>query len=312
MTKCFPAGNMWRPIESRRYRLAMESAEGTSVEGSSSDGQYATDQRIVDGRVQEYYSGRTGWDEHARLTTRTAQGPLEHTRTQELIRQRLAPGARVLDVGGATGVHAAPLAADGYDVLLVDPVADQVARAVEHGTFEARVGDARDLSAVGLDLGDDEFDAVLLLGPLYHLASREDRLLALREAVRVTRPGGTVVAAGITRLAALVGGGYESFGPPAWQAVLERGEAPADIAFPAAHFHDAAELAAEARDAGLSDVVVHGVEGPAGGALERVPLDAPEAPELIDAALTLARALSTTPGVPDMSQHVLAIGTFTP
>lgn len=266
----------------------------------------------LDERVQEYYSGRTGWDEHARLTALWAQGPVEHVRTQELVRQRLAPGARVLDVGGATGVHAAPLAADGYDVLLVDPVASQVARAAEHGTFEARVGDARDLSAQGLDLRDDEFDAVLLLGPLYHLATREERLRALCEAVRVTRPGGTVVAAGITRLAALIGGGYENFGPPAWQAVLERGEAPADIAFPAAHFHDAAELAAEARDAGLSDVVVHGVEGPAGGALERVALDAPEAAELIDAALTLARALSTTPGVVDMSQHVLAIGTVAP
>jgi SAM-dependent methyltransferase len=271
---------------------------------------HGADQRLVDVRVQEFYSGQTGWDEHARLTGLSSQGPLEHTRTQELIRQRLAPGARVLDVGGATGVHAAPLAADGYDVLLVDPVAGQVARAAEHGTFEARVGDARDLSALGL--GDDQFDAVLLLGPLYHLATRADRLRALREAVRVTRPGGTVAAAAITRLAALVGGGYESFEPPAWRAVLERGEAPADIPFPAAHFHDAAELAAEAADAGLADVVVHGIEGPAGGALERVALTAPEAPELIDAALTLARALSTTPGVPDMSQHILAIGTVGP
>lgn len=57
---------------------------------------------------------------------------------------------------------------------------------------------------------------------------------------------------------------------------------------------------------------MHGVEGPAGGALERVPFDAPEAPALIEAALTLARALSTTPGVTDMSQHVLAIGTVAP
>ncbi|MFD6141316.1 class I SAM-dependent methyltransferase [Promicromonospora sp. NPDC060271] len=275
-------------------------------------GGYATDQSAVDTRVQEYYSGRTGWDEHARLTVGSAQGRVEHTRTQELIRQRLSPGARVLDVGGATGVHAAPLAQDGYDVLLVDPVAAQVAIAARHGTFEARVGDARDLGGPGLGLADDAFDAVLLLGPLYHLASRADRLVALREAVRVTRPGGTVVAAGITRLAALVGGGYELFPPAVWQAVLEHGQAPEDIAFPAAHFHDAAELAAEAADAGLSGVVVHGVEGPAGGALERVRLDAPEAPELIDAALTLARALSTTPGVTDMSQHMLAIGTVAP
>jgi SAM-dependent methyltransferase len=274
--------------------------------------QRLVDQRLVDLRIQEYYAGETGWDEHARLTTGTAQGPVEHLRTQELIRQRLAPGARVLDVGGATGVHAAPLAADGYDVLLVDPVAGQVARAAERGTFEARVGDARDLSAPGLELADDSFDAVLLLGPLYHLATREDRLRALREAVRVTRPGGTVAAAAITRLAALVGGGYELFPPSAWQAVLEHGVAPDDIPFPAAHFHDAAELAAEATDAGLSDVVVHGIEGPAGGALERVAVDAPEAPGLIAAALTLARSLSTTGGVPDMSQHILAIGTVTP
>ncbi|MGI5191552.1 class I SAM-dependent methyltransferase [Promicromonospora sp. CA-289599] len=273
---------------------------------------YAADQGTVDTRVQEYYSGRTGWDEHARLSAGSAQGSVEHTRTQELIRQRLAPGARVLDVGGATGVHAAPLAEDGYDVLLVDPVAAQVARAAQHGTFEARVGDARNLGAPNLDLVDGEFDAVLLLGPLYHLASREDRLLALREAVRVTRPGGTVVAAAITRLAGLVGGGYELFPPATWQAILEHGRAPDSIAFPVAHFHDAAELAAEAAEAGLSDVVVHGIEGPAGGALERVRLDAPEAPELIDAALTLARALSTTPGVADMSQHVLAIGTVSP
>ncbi|WP_275003545.1 class I SAM-dependent methyltransferase [Promicromonospora iranensis] len=282
---------------------------GSDQRDSGGTGRYATEQSSVDARVQEYYSGRTGWDEHARLTVGSAQGPVEHTRTQELIRQRLAPGARVLDVGGATGVHAAPLADDGYDVVLVDPVAAQVARAAAHGTFEARVGDARDLAGAGLGLGDDDFDAVLLLGPLYHLATRADRLLALREAVRVTRPGGTVVAAGITRLAALVGGGYATFGPPAWQAVLEHGQAPDDIVFPAAHFHDAAELAAEATEAGLSDVVVHGVEGPAGGALERVRLDAPEAPELIGAALTIARALSTTPGVTDMSQHVLAIGT---
>jgi SAM-dependent methyltransferase len=275
------------------------------------DGRHSSGQVAVDARVQEYYAGQTGWDEHARLTSRSAQGPLEHVRTQELVRRRLAPGARVLDVGGATGVHAAPLAADGFDVLLVDPVAEQVARAAEHGTFAARVGDARDLAAPGLDLPDDAFDAVLLLGPLYHLATRADRLRALREAARVTRPGGTVVAAGITRLAGLVGGGYELFAPSAWQPMLQEGTPPA-MQFPAAHFHDAAELAQEAAEAGLSDVVVHGVEGPAGGALERVPLDATEAPALIDAALTLARALSTTPGVTDMSQHVLAIGTVAP
>nr|BFF16852.1 hypothetical protein GCM10025730_03730 [Promicromonospora thailandica] len=205
------SGNRWPPARRRRYGRAMDQHERVAE----------PDQERLDERVQEYYSGRTGWDEHARLTTLWAQGRVEHTRTQELVRARLAPGARVLDVGGATGVHAAPLAEDGYDVLLVDPVPSQVARAAEHGTFEARVGDARDLAALGL--ADDSFDAVLLLGPLYHLARREDRLRALREAVRVTRPGGTVAAAAITRLGGLVGRGYELFPPSAWYAMLTQG-----------------------------------------------------------------------------------------
>ena len=48
---------------------------------------------------------------------------------------------------------------------------------------------------------DGVYDAVLMLGPLYHLATREDRLLALREARRVCKPESLVFAAAISRLA---------------------------------------------------------------------------------------------------------------
>jgi SAM-dependent methyltransferase len=63
------------------------------------------------------------------------------------------------------------------------------------------VSDARDL-----DLGDASVDAVLLLGPLYHLRRRADRVRALSEARRVVRPGGPVFAAAISRWAPRIGG----------------------------------------------------------------------------------------------------------
>ena len=46
-------------------------------------GRHTSGRLALDARVQEYYGGLTGWDEHARLTSRSAQGPLEHVRTQE-------------------------------------------------------------------------------------------------------------------------------------------------------------------------------------------------------------------------------------
>src|SRR5215469_3043278 len=76
-------------------------------------------------------------------------GQLELVRTREIVRRHLPPGSlRILDVGGATGVHADWLAADGHQVHLVDPVASQVALALESpqalaGRITAEVGDAR-------------------------------------------------------------------------------------------------------------------------------------------------------------------------
>lgn len=135
-------------------------------------------------------------DEGARLRT-SADGRLELLRTREILRRYLpdAP-ARVLDVGGGTGVHAEWLVEDGYDVDLVDPVVRHVEQAAK--VCRADVGDARALAAAS-----DSYDVVQLLGPLYHLPDPADRAAALAEAVRVARPGGVVAAAAINRYASL-------------------------------------------------------------------------------------------------------------
>ena len=126
--------------------------------------------------------------ETTRLTA-NQRGRLELLRTQELLRRFLpGPPAVLLDVGGGTGVHAQWLVADGYQVRLIDPVPEQVAVAATQGLI-AEVGDARRLAA-----DDGPVDAVVLLGPLYHLPDAADRARALAEARRVLRPGGVVAA----------------------------------------------------------------------------------------------------------------------
>jgi ubiquinone/menaquinone biosynthesis C-methylase UbiE len=135
---------------------------------------------------------------------RGGAGRLEYLRTRELLARYLplAP-ATVLDVGGGAGVYALPLAREGYSVHLIDAVPLHVEQAREASNLQrdsplagAQEGDARRLA-----WDDESVDAVLLLGPLYHLTSRDDRLRALREAFRVVRPGGVVAAAAISRFA---------------------------------------------------------------------------------------------------------------
>lgn len=132
-----------------------------------------------------------------------ADGPgmLEFARTTEIIDRRLPPApAVVADIGGGPGRYTAWLAGRGYRVEHRDLIAVHVeqARAAANGSpmVRAEVGDALEL-----DLADASVDAVLLLGPIYHMRRRADRIRALREALRIVRPGGPVFTAAISRWA---------------------------------------------------------------------------------------------------------------
>jgi SAM-dependent methyltransferase len=219
-----------------------------------------------DSAIRAYY-GRG--EEDGRL--RDVRGQLEFLRTREILRRRLPPApARILDVGGASGVHAAWLAADGHRVHLVDPIelhveqARAAASAQPQAPFTAATGDAR-----ALEEPDGSADAVLLLGPLYHLTERADRVAALGEARRVLRPGGMAFAAAISRFASLFDGLRQGFLADAeFRVALERTLRDGQHRNPTGHpewfttayFHRPDELGDEIREAGLELVEVVAVE----------------------------------------------------
>jgi len=226
------------------------------------------EQHRIDAAIQTFYGEL--FDEDARLTTRSAQGRFELERTQEIIRTATPAPARVLDVGGATGVHAAALPhcrATATTSSSCDLVESQIAAARRIGTFEAVVGDARRLA-----FADDSFDVVLMAGPLYHLATREDRIQALSEARRVCRPGGFVHVAAIPRLSAFAAAALDPHlldaDLEAWLGLLRRGTPVPALRFPGGHFHTPEELYDEMTAAGIHNATVVGLEGPAGIALE--------------------------------------------
>jgi SAM-dependent methyltransferase len=258
----------------------------------------------LDPLIRGFYRDR--YREDDRLI-RSGHGQLEFVRTQELLRRFLPmPPATVLDVGGATGIHAAWLAGDGYSVHLVDPVVEHVERACAVGGFTASVGDARSLAQET-----NSFDVTLLLGPLYHLVDGADRAQALSEARRVTRSGGLVVAAGISRYAGLLEYGCSGLlteeNLHLFTDLLATGRHHDDPnGFTNAHFHHVDELRAEFESAGLRDVAVLGVEGPAAPTLDNATPE--EVPTLLPAAVAMARLVEADPRMISASFHFLTFG----
>lgn len=200
-------------------------------------------------------------------------GKLERARTEDILTRYLPPApAVVLDIGGGPGRYAGWLASRGYTVHLIDAVSLHVEQARESfrsaglRDADAEVGDARALS-----FANDSADAALLLGPLYHLPDREDRLRALREARRVLKPGGRIVVAVISRFASLLDGLFRGFiRDPQFVAIVDRdlqagrheNRTSNPHYFTTAYLHRPEEIAGELDEAGFVDGEVLGVEGP--------------------------------------------------
>jgi len=259
----------------------------------------------VDPEIDAYYDRG---DEQGRLSS---WGRLELVRTQELLLRFLPPPpARVLDVGGGPGAYAVWLAERGHDVELVDPVELHLSQARAAGVAHVRLGDARELP-----FGDASADAVLALGPLYHLPDAADRRRALEEALRVLRPGGVLAAAAISRFASTIDGLFKDlFAEPGFEQVVEgdlrdgRHENPDRHPrwFTTAYLHVPEDLGAEVAATGFALVALLGIEGP--GAF------LPDIDDRLDDPVqraSLLRALARVEAEPSLlgaSPHVLAVG----
>jgi SAM-dependent methyltransferase len=135
----------------------------------------------------------TGYDEDGRLLTR--YGRVEFETTMRYIRRYLPENARIIEIGAGTGRYSHTLAREGYTVDAVELVQHNIDQFIA-GTAEGervtiRQGSACDLSA----FPDDTYDVTLLLGPMYHLFTEAEKLAALSEAIRVTKPGGVIFVA---------------------------------------------------------------------------------------------------------------------
>lgn len=262
----------------------------------------------LDDAVLRYYS--EDWDEDARL--RSGLNELELIRTQEILRRYLEPPMRIVDIGGGSGVHAAWLLEDGHTVDLVDPIPRHIEQANAalgvHSGFEATLGDGRDLGGE-----DGRYDAALVMGPLYHLTERADRVLSLAEASRVVKPGGVVAAAAITRFASLFAGFEEDeIFAPEFRSVVEqdletgqhRNVSGKDY-FTTAFFHHPDELREELATAGLAEAEILAVEGPL-GATPRLAAAWGD-PDKREVILDLIRHVEAEPSLMGIGPHLLAI-----
>ena len=151
--------------------------------------------------IRELYNA--AWNAEA---TRLERHPLEGDISWRYLDRHLPPTGRLLEIGFGTGAYTFSLAKRGYRITAVDLAEEFVvrckAKADELGLrdrIDFRIGDARNLDGIPHGV----FDAVLLMGPLYHLVLEDDRTAALRSAYGCLKPGGVIFSALISRFGVL-------------------------------------------------------------------------------------------------------------
>ena len=141
--------------------------------------------------LNNYYT--TQCDESQRLTSK--KGLVEYLTTMRYVDEYLTPEAKVLEIGAGTGRYSQTIANMGHKVEAVELIDANIE------IFKKNLKPTQNINitqASALDLSmfaSNTFDITLLLGPLYHLFTQEDKHQAIKEALRVTKPGGIIFAA---------------------------------------------------------------------------------------------------------------------
>jgi len=265
----------------------------------------------MDDITRHYASGY----EQDRLNS--GSGKLENERTREFFTRFLpSPPATILDIGGGPGAHACWLAKQAYTVHLIDltPLHVELAKEASSRQREAPLASVNVGDACALAWESESFDAVLLFGPLYHLTGRDDRIAALREAHRVLKSGGVLLAAGISRFASTMDGIRQGFlKDPHFMEIVSRDLKEGQHRNPTRHphyfmdtfFHHPEELRGEVVEAGFDLKGVFGLEGP--GWLVHDFDEWWERPDYRNRLLDIARILEAEPTLLGLSAHLIAV-----
>ena len=137
--------------------------------------------------VIDFYNN---YDEEGRLM-RKSRMP-EYLNTMKYIEKYLSPDSKIIEIGAGTGRYSLALAKRGYDVTAVELVPHNIdvmkKKVKSHHNIKIYEGNACDLSM----FESETYDIVLLLGPMYHLFTDEDKYKAMSEAIRVAKTGGVI------------------------------------------------------------------------------------------------------------------------
>lgn len=266
-------------------------------------------------KIIEYYANSFFEDE--RLSS-DIWGSIEWIRTIDIFERYLpsAP-ASVHDIGGGTGTYSCWLLEKGYSVTFVDLVPKHVematkkmSRIAKPEMFSSLVGDS-----CNLDAADNSTDLVLLMGPLYHLQEENKRYLALKEALRILKPGGHLFCAIISKFASLLDGlnsGY--IHDPEFRTIIKgdlksgchNNHTTKQEYFTTAYFQHPDELTKEMTTAGFTGIKTLGIEGIlwASKDLETLRKDT----EAWKTAFDFMRSVESDSSIIAASPHIMGIG----
>lgn len=138
-------------------------------------------------RLEQYYNK---FNEDKRLLSR--HGQVEFFVTLEYIKKFIDKKMKIADIGAGTGRYSETLSTFGCDVTAVELVKKNV-RVMEERCKNCTIFQGNALNLKMLE--NESFDITLLFGPMYHLFSFEDKLQALSEAKRITKPNGLIFVA---------------------------------------------------------------------------------------------------------------------
>jgi SAM-dependent methyltransferase len=249
----------------------------------------------------------------------SADGQVEFAVTCRTLLQYLPSPARVLDLGGGPGRYTIWLAEQGYQITLADLSPELLAIARER-IREADVGDHVEgvVEADARDLGawpDGAFDAVLCLGPFYHLPDPTDRVRAAAELARVLTPGGVAFIALMPRLAflrrmlALADERRRLFEPGFLARVLEDGAFSNDVPgrFTSGYGIRVAEIGPFFASFGFEQLALLSAESLTVG-LEAVLPELLGDARLAEVVLGLALEAAADPSILGLARHLLYVG----